>query len=210
MKSLVIVVLTLLIAGCSTPIPPEHPLDLSWQERKQVLSHLRKWNLVGRLAVRNGNDSWQLTLHWSQQGDDYRMLLNGPFGAGRVNLIGDTAGVVLTDADGHRYYSQDGESLLFNQTGMRLPVGNMRYWVIGLPTPGSNDKPHIDPHGRIATMQQEGWSISMRRYVIEQAMELPQKIFISGHDLEVRMVVDEWRLGAPSPDSPLFENDAKS
>jgi len=42
---------------------------------------------------------------------------------------------VLRDADGRYWRADDAEQLLWQHTGIFMPVGGLRYWIRGLPTP---------------------------------------------------------------------------
>ena len=186
-----------LLAGCST-VPEAPPLEQSWQERHQQLSKIAQWSLRGRLAVNNGVEAWHLNIWWQQRDEEYQIQLHGPFGSGKVLLKGNNYGVVLQDADERTYYATDAETLLYTQTGVTMPVQGLRYWVLGLTRPGASGEPLLDDQGRLKQVTQAAWEVDFRRYMRVNGMDLPRKIFIvqPGKEIDVRLVVDRWQLGA--------------
>lgn len=200
MRKYLLFLVTALAAGCaSLPEPP--PVDnpgQAWQQRRDTLSRISYWHLSGRLAVRNGNEAWNIHLDWQQKGDDYRVTLNGPFGAGKVMLTGNKTGVELRDSDNQTFFADNPGELLHERTGVSMPIAGLRYWIVGLDGPEKSQSPKLDPQGRLARLQDGQWQVNFRRYTEVSGLQLPEKIFIDRPEqkIKVRLVVDEWQLGA--------------
>ena len=190
----------LLLAGCSSvpDLPPVDDPQAVWQVRQQQLVRIQHWHLQGRIAVSNGSEAWNLDLDWEQQGEDYQIQLNGPFGAGRVKLVGNAHGVLLHDANDQLFYADHPGSLLFERTGVQVPVEGLRYWILGLASPQQQHVPELDAQGRLAYLEDDNWQVKFRRYAAVNSVHLPDKIFINkaAQDIDVRLVVDSWQLGA--------------
>jgi len=200
MRKYLLMLVVVLAAGCASlpePPPVDHP-DQVWQQRRGELSRIAYWHLTGRLAVRNGDEAWNINLDWQQKGDDYQITLNGPFGAGKVKLIGNLTSVALHDSDNHTFYASNPGELLQERTGVSMPVAGLRYWILGLDTPQQQQQPKLDPQGRLAYLEDNHWQVKFRRYTNVSGLQLPDKIFIAKpeQDINVRLVVDEWKLGA--------------
>jgi outer membrane lipoprotein LolB len=170
----------------------------TWQERQTELTAIKYWRLTGRLAVSNGDDAWNINLDWQQRDEDYQIILNGPFGAGKVKLVGNASGVLLHDSDDQTFYADTPEVLLYEQTGVMMPVAGLRYWVMGLTGPEQKKKPRLDNLGRLSYLEQASWKVNFKRYTQVSGIDLPRKVFIvkSTNELDVRLVVDKWTLGA--------------
>jgi outer membrane lipoprotein LolB len=199
MRYLLLLLVAVLASGCASipePPPVDNP-DLVWQQRRDELSRIAYWHLTGRLAVRNGNEAWNINLDWQQKGDDYQITLNGPFGAGKVKLTGNTTGVELHDSDNQTFYAENPSNLLQERTGVLMPVEGLRYWILGLDTPKQKNPPKLDPQGRLAYLEDNNWRVKFRRYTDVSGLQLPDKIFITKPEqaIDVRLVVDEWKLG---------------
>lgn len=197
MKKFFILATLLSLVACTTA-PPRKPVanpQQHWHNRAHQLTALNSWWLSGRVAIINGTDSWNLNISWQQQDDKYVMDLSGPFGAGHARLLGTEHGVLLTDADDNQSFAMNPDNLLYEKTGVRMPVQGMKYWIRGLPTPDSTEhKPTLDEYGRLSRLKQAGWDVRFKRYVDVDQHELPEKVFINGHDLKVKLVIDEWNL----------------
>lgn len=201
--SLVLVALIAALGGCAE-LPrfgDGAAVERAWQARREALRELQAWTLAGRLAVHNDGEAWNGTLHWIQRRDSYDIRLIAPLGAGSLRLHGDSDGVALHTSDGKVYAAQSGEALLREQMGWSVPLEGLRYWALGLPDPGEAAKEKLDDVGRLAALRQSGWDIAFLRYDrAGDGLDLPAKIFLKGRDLEVRVVVDRWNLGAPLAD----------
>lgn len=197
-----------LVTGCTTLDTIDYDSDdyvgssvdsqKTWVERQAELSAIKYWRLTGRLAVSNGDDAWNMNLDWQQKGDDYQIQLNGPFGAGKVKLVGNADGVLLKDSDDQTFYADTPELLLYEQTGVFMPVEGLRYWVVGLTSPNQQKKPKLDKLGRLAYLEDASWHVKFKRYTQVSGIDLPRKVFIikSDKELDVRLVIDTWKLGA--------------
>lgn len=205
MKSLLFVFI-LLLSACSSL--PDAPVGTqSWVERKAELSDVKHWFVTGRVAIKNGVESWHVNLLWLQQADDYQIRLSGPFGAGTVQLKGNSNGAELQTSDDKRYFSYDVDQLMFDATGVQMPLAELRHWMLGLPAPGSEEVIKLNADGRLQTLQQSDWKVRYRRYTIVNGVILPNKIFAKQNELDVRVVIDKWELGIPNEDNP-FNNES--
>lgn len=185
----------LLLAGCtSTPklIPVSNP-GVTWQKHQRELAQLEQWRLKGRIAIKNDHEAWFLKIDWQQQPGNYAVLLSGPFN-GMVHLSGNHELVELNDGE-QTFQAPDAELLLLEHTGIRMPVNGLRYWVLGLPQPGKTVKDlQLDVEGRMTSLYQDEWQVSVDRYQEYNGKVLPAKLVIQNHHLNVRLIVDQWQL----------------
>jgi len=166
---------------------------------------MQHWFASGRAAINNGVESWHVNLLWLQQGENYQIRLFGPFGAGQVQLTENNGLVELLTSDNERFYSDNIDTLLYERTGVKMPVAELRYWLIGLPSPAGKDSARVDKHGRLSLLQQGAWRVRYKRYVPVNGLVLPRKIFADKQDLDVRVVIDEWKLGVQTLNNPFNE-----
>ncbi len=188
----------LLLAGCAGPavVPVASP-ERTWAERAAALEAIDAWRLAGRVGISDGNAAWHLKLFWRQRPDGYEMDLSGPFGAGAVKLTGGPQGVELRDGEGNRWQAGDAEQLLWQHTGIFMPVNGLRYWIRGLPAPDQDKRQMaLDAAGRLAELRQDGWRIRFREYMPVDGQELPRNLLIHRDGIEVRVQVDRWSLDA--------------
>ena len=80
-----------------------------------------------------------------------------------------------------------------SQLGWQLPVSHLLYWVRGLPAPDSRSRIALDPNGRLASLQQDGWDVQYLGYTEEDGYTLPNRIKLAGRDLKITLVVKDWQ-----------------
>lgn len=183
------------LGGCAAPPPADHGAPPDREARQQQLEGIKEWQVKGRVAILNGAEAWHLNVIWRQQNDDYHIELWGPFGSGRVQLEGDAQGVRLVDPHQRTYYARDPESLLYEHTGVKMPVSGLRYWILGLTDPQQEQQqPRRDGRDRLASVQQGSWQIDFRRYTRLGQVAVPDRLRVDKDDLQVKLVVDDWQL----------------
>lgn len=205
MKLIIFLLVAFSLVACTTT-PPVHEFvadpDKKWEQRKTELSDIQDWLLNGRIAIINGDESWQLNMKWQRHGDKYILDLSGPFGAGHAQLTGSGNNVLLVDSDNNHFYAESPDRLLREVTGLKIPVKSLLYWIAGIPDWNiKTDKQSIDAYGRLADLEQNNWRVRFKQYINVQKHELPQKIFIDGFNLKVKIFVDEWDLTRKAFDS---------
>lgn len=194
-----------LLSGCEllpiteAPIPAVVDPQVAWANHQSQLDSLEAWTLDGRISLSHEEEAWHASLRWQQIDSAYHINLFGPFGQGAAQLDGSPQSVILQH-DGQTVQSDDAEQLLRQQLGLQIPVNGLRYWALGLAAPGSDHKVELDPAGRLATLQQNGWRVRYRSYVAVKGFMLPGKIFLDRDGLDVRLVVDQWQVVGSSLD----------
>ena len=170
------------------------PESTSGAERQNKLEQITRWKLKGRLALTTPNESWTVTLRWSQDYDRYLMQFVAPLGQGTYALRGgEGSGVYLLTAKNEVFRADDAESLLKQTVGWHVPMSGFRYWVRGLPEPGVEIlNREFDDQGRISEMQQEDWHISLSRYIDVDGVRLPGKVFMQNDHIKLKLVIHEW------------------
>ncbi|HKJ75730.1 MAG TPA: lipoprotein insertase outer membrane protein LolB [Gammaproteobacteria bacterium] len=198
MRTWLVLAFALVVGGCTTAPTREPAADpeRAWQARRADLAGLEQWRLTGRIAIRTEGEGWHATLDWRQDRRRYDIRLIGPLGQGTVRLQGGPGRVSLQTEDGQTT-AADPEWLLYRNLGWRVPVEALRYWVLGLPAPGSARERELDRYGRLARLEQADWRIEFRDYERRGGYELPSRIFVRNHRAQVRLVVGQWRLSQP-------------
>ncbi len=199
-----LLVLSMLVSACASleqTVTKDKVAEI-WQQRKQRLSGVQDWHMKGRMVVVNGAELWAMSVDWQQKGNQYVIFLSGPFGAGKVQLAGSSNGVLLKDSDNQVFYAETPEELLLEHTGVAMPLSYLRFWMLGLPQPGSDSSTNnarFDEAGRLSSLSKDQWDVVYKRYLKwnviagNKPLDLPDKIFITrGEDIKVRVVVGEW------------------
>ncbi len=201
-RLLLIVGLTLAMGGCASITQEPLPQGLSeqppanWAQRQQTLQQFRQWELSGKLAVRQPGDSGSAIINsWVQDGDHYSLALSSAFlGMGSTRLEGTPGFIRLELPDGEEYASGDPQGLIYAATGWELPIDALVWWIRGLPAPSGDFRLAFDPQGRLAQIQQRGWTIRYERWhtFLDDKPELPERLTARKGEKLVRVVVSSW------------------
>lgn len=194
MNRCTVLLLVLLLGGCAA-VPTTTMTGRSPAE-------LTDWQFNGRISLTRGEEGWHAGLVWQEHAGRYQLDVAGPLGQGAFQLSGDADGVLLVDAQAHSYTARDADALLAHVTGWALPVSGLRYWVRGIPAPGSEARASRDAEGRLTQLEQDGWDISYSRYQAVDGAAWPAKLRLEREDIVVRLVIDQWHPGAPAAGMP--------
>ncbi len=164
-----------------------------WQAHKAQISQLDGWQINGKVGIRAPRDSGSGTLFWLQRQDYADIRLSGPLGRGAARLTGRPGDITLEVANQGRYQAESPEELLQQQLGLNLPVSHLLWWIRGLPAPDSRSRLSLDSDSRLARLDQDGWDVEYLRYVEQNGYWLPERLRLTGHDLQVTLVIKDWQ-----------------
>jgi outer membrane lipoprotein LolB len=183
----------LLLAGCaaapSVPLPGPGAAEV----RRVGLQARDAWSLSGRVAVAAAGEGATAALDWRQSGGRSALELRGPFGAGALRVTLDGEQVSLEDGEA-RLDGEEARGYLERQLGAVLPVGELRYWVLGVPAPGAPFEETAGPGGLPGRLAQRGWVVSFERYRAVAGEQLPSRITAEAGDTRVRLAVSRWEF----------------
>jgi len=184
--------LALLLSACA--VTPETTAPLDRNEHQRELQALSRWHLNGKLAIQSPKLRESGYLDWRQDGNRYRINLYGPLGSGSVELVGDDASVRLRHR-GEEQQAQDPQLLLYEHTGLLLPVDLLYYWVRGLPAPEVGSEDEAWEQGLLTSMRQAGWTVQFADYQPAYQLMLPARITLQQDQTRVVLLVKQWNDG---------------
>jgi outer membrane lipoprotein LolB len=156
------------------------------------VTRITSWEIHGAIAAKNKSKGWSATLNWLQSGPNaYQIRLMGPFGNGSI-LISKQDHVVYLQSGHRKTSSKNAEELLLKQTGIRLPVNNLYYWIRGLPAPGLIASTVYGQNRLLQSFKQNGYSIHFEKYCSIRGIALPTLMRLEGNELRVKVVIKRW------------------
>ncbi|MGI9233803.1 MAG: lipoprotein insertase outer membrane protein LolB [Woeseiaceae bacterium] len=183
----------ILLSGCATTRQGIELPDIGgWEQRNTILSSLKEWEFVGRIAVKADNEGFNGKFNWVQQDDAFDATVGGPLGIGTVRIEGEGNEVTLTDKDGDQTVLHDVERELVYRYGWTIPVASLRYWALGIPDPSTPADTEIDDDGRLMRMQQGDWTVDIGRYREGGGQLMPRILSATNDKTRVRLVIDKW------------------
>lgn len=189
------IILICFLTACAPPSPSEEPpanREIPLAERKAETATVSSWEIKGALAAKTKAKGWSATMNWVQQGaNSYQIRLMGPLGGGAVLI--SKKGNTITFQDGSKITtSTNADELLLKQTGIRLPVNNLYYWVRGLPAPGGVQSEKHDQFNHLVQLKQNGYTIDFTKYTSVKGIDLPSMIRLEGNGVMVKVVIKNW------------------
>ena len=147
--------------------------------------------LSGRVSVKYGSEAASGRITWRHDSASDDLLFSSPLGQGVARVVWRDAVASLTTSDQKVYQAADVETLTEQVLGWRLPLAGMPDWVRGRAAPGVPAQTQTDGSRRLAELRQSGWLVEFLDYAGEGG--LPSRLRMSHRDMELRLVIDEWR-----------------
>ncbi|MEM7611558.1 MAG: lipoprotein insertase outer membrane protein LolB [Pseudomonadota bacterium] len=194
MRWFLLAVAGIALAGCATRGVQQLPLLGDWETRQQVLSTIDNWSLRGRVGIRTPEEASSASLSWTQQSREFNAELDGPLGIGGLRMQGNPRAVTLTGSRIDTVTVADPETELLRQTGVRVPVSGLRYWLLGVPMPGVSADVDVDEQGTARQISQSGWTIRYTEYRRWELNALPRKIEASYADTRLTVIIRDWDI----------------
>lgn len=194
---LVLGLMLLWLAGCRTvpqPVAPRAPEQVAadWPARRAQLQARTDFTVQGRIGVAAGSDGFNGKLRWVQTGLRSAVSLDGPLGVGGVRIIDDAGALSLTTPSGEALDSQAAHDELVRRLGFEPPLGSLRFWLQGVPDPGTPSVESPNAQGYLGSLVQSDWTVSIAAYMQTAEGPLPQKLTMTRGDVRVRLVLDGW------------------
>jgi len=178
------------LSGCATFFGAgQTPRLTQFQER---LYAVKNWTLDGRIAVKADKEGWNANLFWEHDGGQDRLRISGPFSQGAVSIILQGQRVYINEGNGTAISSHDPDDLLQKRLGFSVPLGSLRFWVLGLPAPDKDYRAELDDKGGLKGFEQQAWVLGFENYETVGNFVMPKKMTIQGNQVRLRLVVDEW------------------
>lgn len=183
--------LAALCACAAAPRAPE-PSGEPWPERRAALQAVEEFVLRGRVAISNGEEGFNASLRWEQEGGAARLALEGPFGVGGLQI--ETAGgeLSLRTARGEALDGAAAREALERELGFALPLASLRYWVLGVPDPALPAEEVLNQSQQLVRLVQDGWQVEYGPYRRTEAGWRPQRLVVRRDPARVRLVIDRW------------------
>lgn len=191
---------SLLLTACTLTKPagpgatPDAP---AWRQHQQQVQQLNQYQTRGAFAYLSDSKKLSANFFWQESSAQrYRLLLTNPFGGTELELRAQPEGIQITDGQGKRYVGKDAENMLFQLTGMRIPLTNLRQWMIGLP--GDAQQFTLDEHALLntATLQQNGqtWEVKYLGYDTSVTPPMPNALELTQGGQRIKLKMNSWTV----------------
>lgn len=177
------------------PVPTAPSASDDWDNYRQVLGAIEQWQVQGKLGIRLPDNSGSVYFNWKQWPAEFAIHLNGPLGQGATWVRGNERQVSLEQAGQAPMSAASPEDLMYNALGWWLPVGELYYWIRGIPAPDApvqSLQRHTD--GTLLSLEQRGWQMSYSRHEDVEGWSLPTRLTASNRDIRLTFIIKSWQL----------------
>lgn len=184
-----------LLAGCKTAPPAAVPgpgADAPWPQQRATLEKLDRYALDGRVAVAANGQGFSASLHYEQLPGGSHLALDGPLGLGGLRVVLDGEDVEITTSRGEKLDGDAARAELERRLGFALPLGELRWWLLGIPAPGDVSINQDDGSGEIHGFTQSGWQVSIGTRAAGLGFSLPQRITVEREGARLKLLVERW------------------
>ena len=188
-------VLPLLLAACVPAVRMKGDSGLlnAQQTREQGLAHADHWVLQGRLGVSDGKQSGSGGFSWTQDGDHYVFVMQGPpLSGANFRLSGGPDGALLEGLKSGPLQGPDAEALMRKALGWEVPLRDLRAWVLGLRADTGPAELSVGTNRLPSQLQQDGWIVDYPEWDEAHQPPLPKKVFAANPPYKVRLSIESW------------------
>ena len=191
-------VAVLILAGCRTAPPPVTAVqgpgaDAPWAEQYAALQTFDSWTLTGRVAVAARGQGFSANLRYRQQGGSADLSLDGPMGLGGMRMQVGERDISVTNSRGETLDGAAARAEIESRLGFELPLAELRWWLLGVPAPGSPSESHDDgAGGPVRVFAQNGWRVSVLSRAPWLGFALPQRLTAEREDARLKLLVEQW------------------
>lgn len=196
-KKLTLLFSVFIICGCATITTTSkvnNLSNLSWSERQQKIQNINSWELTSSISVQSPNESTMAKVNWQQLADNYMITVSSVFNLGGVKLIGNKQNVTLWKSATDKITAPNPETLMQKELGWSLPIANMQYWIKGIPAPKLPKSFNLDATHHLTYLEQDGWQIRYVGYQSTNNIDLPEKVFFTNRQLQIKVVIKSWQI----------------
>lgn len=171
--------------------------DMQWQARQQALKKISQYETRGAFAYFEDTNKTYARFYWQDKADErYRLLLTNPLGTTELDLNVMPGVIEVTDNKGKKYYSDNPTEMIYQLTGMVIPLKNLRAWLIGLPGDATHfelDANHLLKSVTLPAPEGD-WIVTYQAYDSNTTPHLPQRLELKQGERTIKLKMDNWDI----------------
>ena len=185
-----------LLAGCRTAPPGAivgPGADAPWPEQRAALEKLERYSLNGRVAVAANGQGFSASLRYQQLPRSSNLALDGPLGIGGLRVVLEGEDLEIATSRGEKLDGDAARAELERRLGVALPLGELRWWLLGIPAPGDATVNQDGGTGEIHDFIQAGWRVSINSRAAGLGFSLPQRLTAEREGARLKLLVERWQ-----------------
>ncbi|MGP1944772.1 MAG: lipoprotein insertase outer membrane protein LolB [Arsenophonus sp. ET-KM2-MAG3] len=168
-----------------------------WINHQQQLIKLKKFETRGSFVYIDVNNKIYTNFFWQQYAiSNYCLLFTNPLGRTELKLNITPHTIKIVDREGKKYVNNHPTQLIYQLTGMKIPIENLSYWLIGLPINVTSFT--LDKRGLLKTIEYrkngKNWHLNYFSYYQFSQPKLPSYIELTQDKQRIILKMHSWIL----------------
>ncbi len=196
----VVLATVIMLGGCASHQQLKQSFDPAVLDAHvSTLTSIDSWKIRGRLGVRTDKGGQIGRLVWLRQGAEHQIDIYGSLGSGHIRITVQPGEAVLVDSEGQVLTGATTQAVLNQYIGWHFPVAELENWIIGTIYPHSPAEQQWDEAGRIMSIEQTGWLVSLSKYAEFDSHQLPTRFrLVATDELRAAMAAKQPDQAQPS------------
>lgn len=175
---------------------------MEWQAHRQQLESLTQYTANGKLGYISPEQRQTLNFHWTYSANLTQVRLTTFLGQTVFNLTSTPNGAFIETYDDQKLSGQDANLLIYQLTGLNIPIEQLAGWLIGLPT--NADTYQLNDLNTVASLSKElnqkTWALNYTEYRAfnvedtERTLPMPTRMQLVQDDTKLNLVVSKWTI----------------
>jgi len=183
----------ILLAACHPLTKPAPRPAGSWAERQTQLQSADRWRFEGRFAISGVESGGSGGIRWKQNDSRSDVAFFGPLGTGGFEIALEGDKLRVRTSRGEALDGDEARQLIEDRLGAALPLDAMRYWLLGVPAPGSEASETLGDNQRLAALTQLGWEVRFAEYQAVAGDLLPARVDAVHAGVKVKLRISRWQ-----------------
>ena len=174
--------------------------NVEWQTHQQRLAAIEQYQSSGKLGYISPEQRQSLNFHWQHAAQSSQLRLTTFLGQTALNLKITPSGAFVETYDDQSFSSPSAEALIYQLTGLTLPVEQLNDWLLGKPT--AADHYQLSDTNTVLSLTKkingQQWQLSYLNYRDVQVdgvpLPLPQKLKLTQNDTSINIVISKWKI----------------
>lgn len=187
-----------ILAGCTTT--PISTTQVQWQSHQQKLEQITQFTATGKLGYISPEKRQSLNFYWKQSANLSQLKLTTFLGQTVFDLKITPQGATIKTYDNQHYSAANANQLVYELTGLHLPVNTFAKWLVGLPADA--DDFTLNERNTLAsldkTLAAEQWHVNYASYQDvpwnKSNIPLPQRLKLTQAKVKLNLIISNWAL----------------
>lgn len=188
----------LILFGCSST--PEPIVDVEWQAHQQKLQQIQTYQVIGKIGYISPEQRETLNFQWQKSPNKSQLRLTNFLGQTVLSLSMDAKGANVETYDDQKFNAANGQILIYQLTGLDIPIDDLQDWVLGLPTKADYFK--LNENNTLASLDKtsgrQNWHVDYTRYKEfswqNGNIPLPDRMQLTQQQTSIKLVISKWIL----------------